>query len=125
VVGVTLARLESLSLVTCDLKDINMANWITYPTTLTGEIVDLIPLERKHFSDLQALAKDKRIWEFYPYDGSDPVKMQDILDTALAEREKGTQFPFAVFNKADDKVIGSTRLMDIQFRHRKLEIGTT
>ena len=102
-----------------------MANWITYPTTLTGKIVELVSLERKHFPELLTLAKDRKIWEYYPYDGSDPVRLQDILDTALVERENGTQFPFVIFHKADNKIIGSMRFMDVKVTHKKLEIGTT
>ena len=42
-------------------KQIIMASWINHPTTLKGETVDLIPLEKEHFAELIALAEDKRI----------------------------------------------------------------
>jgi RimJ/RimL family protein N-acetyltransferase len=87
--------------------------------------VDLISLNKEHFSDLRLLAKDKRIWEYYVYDGSDPAKFDEILESALVEREKGFQFPFVILHKGDNRIIGSTRFLDIQFKHRKLEIGTT
>jgi len=56
-----------------------MISWISYPTNLMGETVDLLSLEKKHFAELETLAKDKRIWEFYTYDGSDPDIFLDIL----------------------------------------------
>ncbi len=99
--------------------------WIPNATTLTGETVDLIPLEQKHYTELEALAKDKRIWEFYAYDGSDTGVFANIFNTALIERPKGTLFPFVIVLKSGQKIIGSTRLMDIQSRHKKLEIGST
>jgi RimJ/RimL family protein N-acetyltransferase len=102
-----------------------MTNWIKYPTILTGQSVDLIPLDKEHFAALEALAKDKRIWEFYVFDGSNSDRFLGILTDALNEREKGTQFPFVIFHKPGNKIIGSTRFLDIQSSHKKLEIGST
>lgn len=102
-----------------------MNNWITTPTTLNGKFVDLISLSKEHFSSLRSLASDKRIWEHYVYNGSDPAKFDEILESALVERDTGSQFPFVILHKDDNRIIGSTRFLDIQFKHRKLEIGTT
>jgi RimJ/RimL family protein N-acetyltransferase len=99
--------------------------WIPYNTILTGRSVDLMSLDEKHFPELKLLAEDKRIWEYYVYDGSNPDKFQEILESALAERKKGNQFPFVIVHKADNRLIGSTRFLDIQPKHKKLEIGTT
>ena len=102
-----------------------MANWISYPTTLTGQTVDLLSLNENHFEELITLAKDKRIWEFYPFDGSDTNTFKNILSSAIIERENGNQFPFVIFHKEKNKIIGSTRFLDIQLKHKKLEIGST
>ena len=102
-----------------------MTKWIKYPLTLTGKTVDLVSLEKTHFAELEALAKDKRIWEFYPLDGTNSDTFNRAFETALTEREIGNQFPFVVFHKPDNKIIGSTRFLDIQPLHRKLEIGWT
>ncbi|MCW3091733.1 MAG: acetyltransferase [Ferruginibacter sp.] len=107
------------------LQNITMTNWIPFPTQLTGETVNLVPLEKEHFAQLETLAKDKRIWEFYAYDGSNPAIFQNIFTTALLEREKGTQFPFVIFHQPENRMIGSTRFLDIQSNHKKLEIGST
>ncbi len=102
-----------------------MANWIPAITTLSGEIVSLLPIGEKHFSELEKLSKEKRIWEHYIYDGSDPDTFQWFLDYSLEEREKGNHFPFVIIENQTNKLIGSTRFMDIQPKHKKLEIGTT
>ena len=101
-----------------------MPNWIDYPTTLSGQTVDLRSLKEEHFTELEAVAKDKRIWEFYPYDGSDANTFLNIFNTGISERENGTQFPFVIFHKQNNKIIGSTRLLDIQPKHKKLENGS-
>lgn len=102
-----------------------MPHWITYPLTLTGKVVDLISLNESHFPILTELAKEKSIWQYYAYDGSDPVKFRSTLESALVERKQGFAFPFVIFHKEHNKIIGSTRFMDIQLKHKKLEIGTT
>lgn len=102
-----------------------MNNWINLPSGLTGEIIDIIPLERIHFPELERIAKDKRIWEFYAFDGSDPNTLRNTLEEALIEKEKETQFPFVIVLKQTGGVIGSTRFMHIQAKNQKLEIGTT
>ncbi|MES2646856.1 MAG: GNAT family N-acetyltransferase [Bacteroidota bacterium] len=102
-----------------------MSNWILHPLTLTGNTVDLISLGADHFLPLQAIAKEKRIWEFYPYDGSNSETFRNIFKSSIIERDIGNQFPFAIFHKKLNRIIGSTRFMDIQPKHRKLEIGTT
>ena len=100
-------------------------NWIKDGTTLKGEVALLLPLEEKHFSELNEVAKEKRIWEFHPIDMSTDEKRLIAFSKALEEREKGSQFPFVIFHQEDKRIIGSTRLMDIHSIHRKLEIGWT
>lgn len=102
-----------------------MPNWINDPTTLTGQTVDLVPLEVKHFKELEQLAKDKKIWEFYPSDYSDAVTFLNKYNLALTEREKGNEYPFVIFHKKENKIIGSTRYLDIHPSDKKLEIGFT
>lgn len=97
---------------------------ISEPIVLRGSLVDLFPMEVDHFDDLLALSKDKRIWQHYIVDGSDTIKMRQHLEAALKEKEKGRQYPFTI-QKKDGTIIGSTRFLDIQPEHRKLEIGWT
>jgi len=48
-----------------------------------------------------------------------------IYNTALEEREKGNHYPFVIQHKQTQKLIGSTRFLDIQPKDKKLEIGFT
>ncbi len=100
-------------------------NWIKSNTILEGELVKLIPLEEKHFAELEIPAKEKRIWEFLPVDMSTTERRMQTFRNAISERENGAQFPFVIFYKNENKIIGSTRLMNIEAKHRKLEIGWT
>ncbi|MDJ1468997.1 GNAT family N-acetyltransferase [Xanthocytophaga flava] len=98
-------------------------NLIKTPLVLKGQMVELVSLDKAHFDTLEKLATEEKIWQFYPFDLANPEKFKATLPAALEEREKGSQFPFTIFYK--EKIIGSTRYMDIQPKHKKLEIGFT
>jgi RimJ/RimL family protein N-acetyltransferase len=100
-------------------------NWIEHPVLLTGSVVELRPLEKSHFLPLEQLAKDSRIWEFYAMDPSKSCTFLEVFDGAIKEREKGNQYPFVIYHKELDRIIGSTRFTEIQAPHRRLEIGWT
>jgi RimJ/RimL family protein N-acetyltransferase len=102
-----------------------MTKWISPPLTLSGRVVELISFQESHYVELSALATDKRIWEFYAYDASDPDKFKAIFQSAMTDLSNGNQFPFAIYHREHKRIIGSTRFMDIQVNHKKLEIGTT
>jgi RimJ/RimL family protein N-acetyltransferase len=105
---------------------IQMPNqWIEHPTTLHGQVVDLVPLEKDHLEELYVAASDKRIWEFYTGDWSVRKRFMEIYEEALSAREQGKEYPFVVCHRSFDKIIGSTRLLDIVQRDRRLEIGGT
>ena len=51
--------------------------------------------------------------------------MRAWIEQSLANREEGTEMPFATILRDGDKVVGSSRYMNIEPRHRRLEIGYT
>ena len=94
------------------------------PPILTGEHVELRPLDS---SDRQALldaAADGQLWNLkvtvVPGETIDAY-----VDTALQGRSAGTVMPFAIVDRASGRVIGSTRFWKIDRKNRKLEIGHT
>lgn len=102
-----------------------MMLWMEQPLILKGKKVVLRPLEEAHFDELLQVAKDARIWEFYSRNVADDEVLMSFLNEGLRLKEQRTQYPFTVFNKDTNKVIGTTRLGDIQQLHHTLEIGWT
>ena len=103
-----------------------MANlWINHPTILIGETVDLLPLEKEYFDNLFVAASDKKLWELIPIDCSKAETFISAYNFALTEREKGNQYPFVIYHKATNAIIGSTRFFEIFPDDLKLEIGWT
>ncbi|CAN0647074.1 GNAT family N-acetyltransferase [Burkholderia cepacia] len=92
---------------------------------LTGERVELRPLER---SDRQALldaAADGRLWNLTVTVVPGPDTIDAYIDTALQGRSAGTVMPFTIVDRASGRAIGSTRFWKIDRKNRKLEIGHT
>jgi RimJ/RimL family protein N-acetyltransferase len=100
-------------------------HWIPHPTILTGEQIELVPVEEKHFDNLFTAASDKRIWEFYTGDWSVKETFLRVYNSTLKLREKGNEYPFVILHKPSQKIIGSTRFLDIVPYDRRLEIGGT
>lgn len=92
---------------------------------LEGNTVRLAQMETSHLDDLWEAGKDQSIWEFTSSKVRNKAELKRIIESAIAEREKGTQIPFIVLLKKTDKIVGSTRFLDISEAHKSLEIGWT
>lgn len=99
--------------------------WIQHPVVLEGRKVRLEPLQYNHVPALIAIASRPEIWSHFPIDGTDAAAMDKELRSAIMKRTTGEQYPFTIFEKGTNAIIGSTRLFDIFFEHKKLEIGWT
>ena len=102
-----------------------ITQWIAPDLTLSGRHVRLVPLETAHAPDLFRIGRDPEIWRFVPYAVHAPEDMLDYVRTAIADREKGESFAFAILDAATGRVLGSTRYYSLSRQHRNLEIGYT
>ena len=92
---------------------------------LEGQHVRLEPLSEAHHADLCKFGLEPGIWEFWPYRAADAAGMLEFIHTALREQAAGTSIPFATIDRASGSVAGSTRFMNIDRTHRRVEIGST
>lgn len=82
---------------------------------LTGRLVRLAPLQPQHAAGLAAAsAGDPDLYLMTRVPFSDDAARRYIA-AAQAAREDGVAAPFAVIRLADEAVIGSTRLWDLQW----------
>ncbi len=71
------------------------------PITLTGELVRLEPLERRHAADLFAISQDPRIWTYYNTDlYASPEHTERWLNRFLEKRANGEVLPFVIVQLA-------------------------
>ncbi|WP_026560918.1 GNAT family protein [Bacillus sp. J37] len=92
---------------------------------LEGEHVKLLPMQKHHIQGLYEAGCDRNIWTHLPKEIARFEDMKDFVESALYNREKGTEFPFVITQKETNKIIGSTRFLDISPLNKTLEIGWT
>ncbi|MCW5558992.1 MAG: GNAT family N-acetyltransferase [Verrucomicrobiae bacterium] len=92
---------------------------------LEGRHVRLEPLSEAHHAGLCVIGMDPGLWEYVPYQVSNPVEMLDYIRTALREQAAGVSLPFAIVDRASGTVAGSTRFMNMDRSHRRVEVGGT
>jgi RimJ/RimL family protein N-acetyltransferase len=95
------------------------------PVTLEGTLVRLEPLSHAHERDLLVAAQDEEIWRVTIDDPRTPEAMRSYVSRALAARDSGLAFPFAVVHRGEQRAVGATRYHSISFPDRGLEIGFT
>lgn len=93
------------------------------PVTLSGHYVRLEPLVERHRELLRPAAQNPRIWVLTT--SAFGAAFDPYFDTALKRAEAGIERPFAVRLLDEDRLVGSTRFMNIEAAHKRLEIGAT
>ena len=93
------------------------------PVVLLGKEVRLEPLGPVHAQGLYNRGRVEADWTYLPRSCFvDLADTRHWIDEALAA---AGQLPFAIVETAKDRVIGSTRYLNIRPEHRSLEIGWT
>jgi N-acetyltransferase len=101
-----------------------MSRWIE-PVTLEGEHVALEPLAAEHAPALAAAAADGELWKLWYTSVPEPGAEAAYVDAALAMREHEGALPFVVRDARTGDVVGTTRFLNVDEKHRRLEIGAT
>ncbi len=95
------------------------------PVTLTGRFVRLEPLGWEHLEGLVASGLDAELYEWTSERVASGEAMAEKVRMALEASEAGREVPFASVEVGTGHVIGTTRFMAIDRRHRRAEIGDT
>ena len=93
---------------------------------LENSRVILRPLEFSDFDNLLEFSiKEPETWQYSSLraDGADNLKK--YIDLALEARSAKKEYPFIVFDKAQNAYAGSTRFYDIQLANKALQLGFT
>jgi RimJ/RimL family protein N-acetyltransferase len=98
---------------------------IVEPVILEGTHVRLEPLMEAHHAALSEVTLDPDLWRFSPTVIRTPEEMKASIDAMLVAQAAGTTLPFVTIERSSQRVIGSTRFMNIERAHRRLEIGGT
>ncbi len=95
------------------------------PIVLEGRRAILEPMRLAHLEELAAVGLDPAIWRWMPVRVETAEHLRVWMEQALGQQALGRALPFVIRARADNRVVGSTRYMDIDARNRGLEIGGT
>jgi RimJ/RimL family protein N-acetyltransferase len=95
------------------------------PLTLEGQHVRLEPLSLDHLDPLCEVGLDADLWQWTVTQIHSPEDMRRYVEAALDQQQAGTALPFATVERASGTVVGSTRYLNIDQQHRRVEIGST
>lgn len=90
-----------------------------------NNVVLLRPLVREDSPALLAAGSYPEIWSYMSTTIEDESDVHNFVENALSNKILMKEYPFVIVDKLSGQIIGSTRFMDIDSKHQRLEIGTT
>lgn len=96
------------------------------PLQLQDNRVRLEPLESKHFNELLPIAlNNPDLLKYSPSPFGTEEALRDYIANAMAQKLAQKRFPFAIYDKLNERYAGSTSLGELSFQHDRLQIGWT
>jgi N-acetyltransferase len=92
---------------------------------LEGARVRLEPMTTGHLARLESVAFDDRIWQYTLHRVKTLDDLRQWVEAALTLEAAGTVMPWVTILKPGNRVIGSTRFMDLDRVHKTTELGST
>ena len=93
--------------------------------TLENERARLSPLTLENYTNLESVASEYKLIQYSPSDIESPAALRTYVETALAQQKKNSSLPFIIYDKKVMAFAGCTRYMNIDYRNKVLEIGST
>lgn len=94
-------------------------------TRLEGDLVVLEPLEEAHADGLWEAAQAPEIWQWLARVGSSREYFDLWMEASLVAAREGREGVFATRVKSDDRLVGSSRYLNVRPDDRVVEIGWT
>ncbi len=93
---------------------------------LENNHVRLRPLQREDIKNLLPIAlEDKTLLDLSPSQIHNETLLTKYIETAVTGRENKSRFPFIIFDKKNERYVGSTSFGNISNKNQRLEIGWT
>ncbi|WP_141434415.1 GNAT family N-acetyltransferase [Bacillus sp. 03113] len=94
-------------------------------TELKGQRVKLVPMHIDHIEGLFEAGMNDQIWAYMPMKVETIDDVKRLVDDALSARDQGLEFPYIIIDQETEKIVGSSRFLNISKLNRSLEIGWT
>lgn len=94
--------------------------------TLEDKYVALNPMQTSHIQGLYTAGKDQSIWQWTTAKYCETLDTtKQWVDSCLEKSSLNLQKPFVIFDKSQNKIVGSTSYLNISLEHKSIEIGFT
>jgi len=97
--------------------------WVVTPT-LSGEHVNLVPLDRNDGPLLKLAVQDGELWKLWFARVPSPDQMEEEIARRLELSRRGAMMPFTV-RSSSGEVVGMTTYQVLDSANRRVEIGHT
>ncbi len=97
---------------------------LSAPVSLIGHHARLEPLSQAHLAGLQQACADGDLHRLWYTAVPTAEGMAAEIERRLTLHASGSMLPFTVFD-AEDRIAGMTTYMNIDAKHRRVEIGST
>lgn len=94
-------------------------------TQLENENVLLKPMDRGDVAGIFVAAHYPEIWSYLPILVESEEDIEKYVEGALLAKQQEKEFPFVIIDPKTSAIIGSTKFMDIDVKHKRMEIGFT
>ncbi|MBB5871092.1 RimJ/RimL family protein N-acetyltransferase [Allocatelliglobosispora scoriae] len=93
------------------------------PEAIEGRIVELRPLTSDYLAPLATAAEHAEIWTYLDEATPDQNGVAALIDEAVEEQRQGLRLPYVIVERRTSAIIGSISFIDLQPKHRGVEIG--
>ncbi|MCM4152237.1 N-acetyltransferase [Arenibacter sp. N53] len=93
--------------------------------TLENEFIKLTPLTLSNYHLLLPIAGQEKLVQYSPSDIESAEALKNYVEQALEKEMDCSAMPFIIYDKKTSRYAGSTRFMNIDYKNKVLEIGST
>ncbi len=98
---------------------------IDFGKLLETELVLLRPLKYEDYEHFIPITSDQKMWIYFTSDLSDMAVLKSWIDSAIIQMIEKQRLAFTIVDKENNKVAGSTSLINISEKDQRIEIGST
>ena len=95
------------------------------PLVLENEIVQLSLLTMENYEQLLSVAAEEKLIQYSPSDIGSPEALKNYVLKATKLMEENRAIPFIIYDKRTGEYAGSSRYMNIDYKNKTLEIGSS
>ncbi len=92
---------------------------------LEDDLVILSPLRLAHTEELLYMSEEESIWTYFFENGKGYENLSAYITSAVANRASKAEYPFAVFDKKQQRYAGTTRLYQYIEDLKTIKLGHT